>query len=405
MRKTAFASVILALTLTPVAAQEEALVTEFGIAFKPRDATLTKTRQRVEIDGTVPGDAPRYYRLRIRVNNPDHQEWAIAVRSPVGQILTAFDQSQTNCESEAGCWTRRLTSRLPVVQFSTASETVRAEVIDGLYMPSQPAKTFYSPMQGSRDELVTALGFNSREEKAAMQSLSDNLGMFIGSGPRADGTHANWCCSGVRLTADLFMTNWHCGAAPRMVDEAYWQTERCHQAIVDLSWDGDDEGREYACRAVEFADKDLDVAILRLSPLADGPTLVRPLTSPRLTTRAVTAGEKVLVLHHPACAPKSVTRECSVLKPGIGTWTAPRNQGTPSPNQATEFTHNCTTENGSSGGPVFSAEAELVGLHHLGVSPMRLEPGNFAVGMDAILSAIKTEKADLYQEIGAPADP
>lgn len=379
---------------SPIWAEEEALVTEFGTPFKPLDAVLSKARPRIEIDGRVPGEEPRYYRLRIRVENPDSETWAIVVRSPVGQILTAFDQSEQACESEAGCWTRRLTSRLPVVQVSTLSTVVRAEVLDGLYMPSKPEKTFYSPMQGSRDELITGLSFTNREEKVMMQSLADNLGMLVGSGPKADGELANWCCSGVRLTSDLFMTNWHCGAAPRMPDDAHWRPGICHSGIVDMSWDGDDESREFSCQNVEFKDKALDVAILRLSPIADGPALTRPLLQPSLSTRPVADGDRLFVLHHPACAPKSVTRGCSVMKGGVATWTAPAQAGA-----ATEFSHNCTTENGSSGGPVYSADARLVGLHHLGVSPMRLEPGNFAVDLSSILEKIRHEDHTLLEEI------
>lgn len=409
MRSTALAALLMLMPSVPSGAQEEALVTEFGTAFKPLDAGLNKTRPRVEIDGTVPGEDPRYYRLRIKVTNPDAQDWSIVVRSPVGQILTAFDRSAAACESEAGCWTRRLTSKLPVVEFSTQSDKVEAEVVDGLYMPLQPEKTFYSPMRGSRAELMTSLSFTSREEKTAMQSLADDLGMFIGSGPKANGTLTNWCCSGVRLSSDLFMTNWHCGAAPQMPDTAYWQPEMCHQGIIDLSWDGDEEGREFSCRGVEFADKSLDVAIIRLAPLADGPGLTRPLTRPSLSTKPVAAGERVMVMHHPACAPKSVTRGCSVIKSGVATWTASGGEGT-----ATEFTHNCTTENGSSGGPVYSTDARLVGLHHLGHSPMRLEPGNFAVDMSSILDEIRSRTDDndndrskaLYEElVGAGQDP
>lgn len=377
-------------------AQEEALVTEFGTHFKPADASLSKARSRIEIDASIPGEEPRYYRLRIKVDNPEGQPWAMVVRSPVGQILTAFDQSELACESDAGCWTKRLPSRLPIVQFSTSSDQVRAHVVDGLYMPSKPEKTFYSPMQGSRDELMTGLSFTSREEKVMMQSLADNLGMLVGTGPKASGELANWCCSGVRLTEDLFMTNWHCGAAPIIEDDAHWAPEICHSGIIDLSWDGDDESREYACQTVEFKDKSLDVAILRLARIADGAALNRPLSQPSLSTSPVRNGEPIFVLHHPACAPKSITRGCSVMKSGITAWT-----GASPGNEASEFSHNCTTENGSSGGPVFSADARLLGLHHLGVSPMRLEPGNFAVDMSLILKRIRDEHLSLAEEITA----
>ena len=58
---------------------------------------------------------------------------------------------------------------------------------------------------------------------------------------------------------------------------------------------------------------------------------------------------------------KSITRGCSVLNAQV--WTGPE-EG----DRKTEFAHNCTTETGSSGGPVYSNDGKIVGIHHLGVS-------------------------------------
>ncbi|TAY82527.1 serine protease (plasmid) [Rhizobium leguminosarum] len=395
------ATIALVATLACPAAAQEARGTKFGIAFKPIDAVLSKTRKRVEITGAPSQDEPRYYRLRIKVTNPGNEDWSIVIRASTGQVLSAFDQKASACETDAGCWTRRLNSKLPAVQLSTQSANVRAEVVDGLYMPSQVASPFYSPMPGNTNELLAGLSFPNTNEKVAMQTLADDLGMLIGSGPGIDGKLANWCCSGTRLTSDLFMTNWHCGGADSTLAASFWQGGICHSAIVDMSWDSDDEGREYACQKVEFSSEDLDVAIIRLTPLADGPALSRPLLLPKLNEEPLTAGESVTVLHHPACVAKSVTRGCSVLNPNVATWTGPEDAAS-----ITEFTHNCTTENGSSGGPVFASDGRIIGLHHLGVGPMRMEPGNFAVNVAAILMEIKRTNDPLYKELmAATSDP
>ena len=373
-------------------------VTSFGVAFKPFDAKLSKNRRTVRITKPFPQDDPRYYRLRVRVDNPRREDWTISVRSPVGQILSTFDQSETGCEDAAGCWTARLSSKLPTVQFATDSDLVKAEIVGALYMPAEAKHPFYSPMAGSVDERLSAMTSGSADEKQAIYELADTLGLFIGSGNAPDGSLANWCCSGVRLTGDLFMTNWHCGATTGMAAAAFWPTTGsgnvCRAGIVDLSWDEDEIGREFACEKVEYVNKDLDVAILRLGKLADGLGLSRPLRLPVVSTNELSAGDEVKILHHPACKPKSVTRGCTVLKPGIRSWT-----GTDANAPLTDFTHNCTTEAGSSGGPVFSADNRLIGLHHLGADSARPDPGNFAVGMASILEKLRTDAAGLHREI------
>ena len=393
----------LALGAGAAAGAETPPVTSFGIAFKPFDAKLSKNRRTVQITKPFPEDSPRYYRLRIKVDNPQREDWTISVRSPVGQLLTTFDQEETSCEDETGCWTVRLSSKLPSVNFATESTAVRAEIVGAVYMPEEARHPFYSPMPNSIDEKLSSMSFSSPDERTAMHGLADSLGLFIGSGNTADGLSvANWCCSGIRLTDDLFMTNWHCGAASGMRDEAYWPQgtngNACQMGIVDMSWDDDDLGREFSCEKVEYTSKALDVAVLRLGTLADGLELSRPLRQPIVSEDPIRSGDEVMILHHPACKPKSVTRGCTVLKAGIRSWT-----GTDADEPKTEFTHNCTTEAGSSGGPVFSSALKMIGIHHLGVDSTRDEPGNFAVGLSFILDEIKRGKPDIYGEITGQA--
>jgi V8-like Glu-specific endopeptidase len=393
----AAATTLLLSAASPTLADEASQTTEFGVVFHPSRIELSKARSRQTVDKKDFNVSPRYYRLLFVVDNPEGAPWTVTIRSPDGQLLSTFDQSDERCQTKAGCWTIRLGSKLPVIRFDTPSDTTVAKVPTALYMPEKVAKTFYSPMQGSRDELISALGIADDDERSTLQDKAENLGMFIASGPATDGSQANWCCSGVRLSTDLFMTNWHCGAVKGLPDSAFWNNSgsfnSCQASLVDLSWDEDLLGREYSCRSVEFQDKTLDVAILRLGALADGPPLTRPLSLPVLSANPVQTGDTVMVLHHPACEPKSVTRNCSVQTPSLPSWT-----GDPA---ASEFSHNCTTENGSSGGPVYSANGELIGLHHLGAKQGEADKGNFAVGLDSILAAIKQRNAALYQEITA----
>lgn len=79
------ATIALVATLACPAAAQEARGTKFGIAFKPIDAVLSKTRKRVEITGAPSQDEPRYYRLRIKVTNPGNEDWSIVIRASTGQ--------------------------------------------------------------------------------------------------------------------------------------------------------------------------------------------------------------------------------------------------------------------------------------------------------------------------------
>ncbi len=375
--------------------------TEFGVNFKPLDTRLDATRKAVSI--TKPSlDAPRYYRLRLKVTNPDRAPWTVVIRATGGQVLSTFDERETACEDVNGCWTVRLPSAAPRVQFETASPTAVAEVPEALYMPDRAQRTFYSAMPNSQVERLSALQ-PPTDRLRRLHDLADHLGLFIGSGPTPDGQRTvNWCCSGVRLTRDLFLTNWHCGAAAGMPDGAYWTTgpkpRACRSGIVDLSYDGDPVGREYGCQTVAYVDKHLDAAVLRLARLSDGPALTPPLRPLSLGAPGEPAsGAELQVFHHPACEAKSVTRACSVAAAAVPGWS--------DPSRTSEFSHLCTTERGSSGGPVFDAAGRLVGLHHQGVDPAR-GPGNFAVRIADLVDAIAAADPSLHAEItGATAVP
>lgn len=375
--------------------------TDFGQSYKPLDTRLSATRKTVTIRPPST-ETPRYYRLRLMVTNPDRAPWTVVIRAPRGQVLATFDQRETACEETNGCWSIRLLTSQPSVQFETASPTARAEVPEALFMPATARKAFYSVMPNSRVTPLGQLALPDTDRLRAVHDLADHLGLFIGSGPTPDGQRtANWCCSGVRLTGDLFLTNWHCGAAAGMPDGGYWTTgpkaRACRSGIVDLSWDEDQVGREYGCQTVAFVDKPLDAAVLRLAPLADGPALTAPLRPLAFGgPDEPAAGAELQVFHHPACEPKAVTRACTVAAATVPGWS--------DRTRASEFSHLCTTERGSSGGPVFDAAGRLVGLHHQGVDPAR-GPGNFAVRMADLLAAIAAADPALHREItGAPVE-
>jgi hypothetical protein len=77
----------------------------------------------------------------------------------------------------------------------------------------------------------------------------------------------------------------------------------------------------------------------------------------------------------------------------------PRTDGGPTD---TDFTHNCDTEGGSSGAPIFTEQGALVGIHHLGfdkLSDGTCDKKNKGVHIGGILDHLKNTKRPLYDEI------
>jgi hypothetical protein len=371
------------------ATEAENSVTEFGFPFDLGIAVASG--QRRPVPNPHPEIELRYVRLQLRVSAGENVPWTVTIRAPSGAVITTFDQSDSKCINST-CWTVRLPSPSPMVEFQ-ASGSASLHVVGGVAMPTNAATPYYSAFAGSVIQSLAEKSFPNSDVRSEVMQASDNLGMFIGFGPSRQGTMASWCCSGVRLSDELFMTNWHCGASSLdMPQSLFWGEEMnaCNSGLIDLSWDGDSAGREYACVGVESANRELDVVVLRLGKLADGPDLTRvamPVQFARTPPRPSTG---LAVLHHPACRPKSITSPCQVWAAGVAGWTSP---------DLTDFTHNCTTETGSSGAPVFDEETmEIVGVHHFAANPNR-EPGNFAVSAGRILKWIEDEKPALFREM------
>jgi S1-C subfamily serine protease len=116
-----------------------------------------------------------------------------------------------------------------------------------------------------------------------------------------------------------------------------------------MSWDGDLESREYQCEKVA-TDRAKDLALLRVRPIEGAD----PLVPAHLATADTPTGAVELV-HHPQCKRKQATEGCHVLAVGAT-----------ASSQTTEFTHDCDSEGGSSGAPLFDQQGVMVGLHHAG---------------------------------------
>jgi hypothetical protein len=396
-------SAVLAASAAIGGSESGAQLTDFGRIFTP-NKKLTLAAPTATIGQVWPGVTARYYRLRLRVNNPSGKPWSLTFKSPLQQLLSAFDSSQKDCESADGCWTRRLKAESIQVEFAPSDPTISANVLTGLFMPDDAQNPFYSPFADSPIEDFSKLGGSEDERALKIRRSGERLGLLATSGIQ-NSIPISWCCSGVRLTKELFLTNWHCGAPKGAADADFWQDEgqiegksqACGNAVIDMSWDEDGISREFACRGVPYRSKAFDAAILRLGTLPDGDDLTEPFNPLAISSSTPAAGIELRIIQHDACKPKRVARSCNVQRTDVPSWTADSQ-----PSNPTEFSYNCSTEGGSSGSPVFdAASGALVGLHHLGydvTSPSALKE-NVGVKIKHILDDIKDKRPALHKEI------
>jgi hypothetical protein len=100
------------------------------------------------------------------------------------------------------------------------------------------------------------------------------------------------------------------------------------------------------------------------------------------------------MVHHAECKRKLLSKSCRIRNASYKNW---RSAGA-----TTDFSHNCDTEGGSSGAPVFTPGGALVGLHHLGFAlgdDQQCDKVNKAVHIQVILDDIRRAKPMIYNEI------
>jgi hypothetical protein len=184
----------------------------------------------------------------------------------------------------------------------------------------------------------------------------------------------SWVCSGVLLTETLFLTNWHCGGLPPLAETDFWRADIVQDTIIDLSWDGYGESREYAALAKVAGSPALDYAVLRVRPMHG-----KGDPAPMAVGQSGPETGQISIVQHPEGKTKQVSRcpveEVNATRGG-------------SPAQSL-LIYRCGTEKGSSGAPIFDQRGLLVGLHHDGFAVDqncgRLDTVNKGVQINRIL--------------------
>jgi hypothetical protein len=334
---------------------------------------------------TLPKPGSAYIRVRLRVEGHHSCSWMVIIRDE--RLRPTQTLGPEDFVASHFRWTNLVEgSELTVEMRSCSSEPMMTLALDRLV--SMPATAEGSPETSDardRKELYDKSGLLDKEPSRLI--AGDVVGLLMVS---SDNPLAAWTCSGFMLTDTLFLTNWHCGAPsenPRTAPEKdFWTEDVIQNAIVDLSWDTGHLSREFQVTKVEQTSKLLDFALLRVTPLGKQ----SPVPAGTLANWVPSTGDHVFVIHHPLAMKKQYSAACRV---GIGmphlfeNWVDSK--------QSTDFTHDCTTDAGSSGAPVFSKDGEIIGLHHLGYDfdpdSCEIRSENKAVSISELLRAVKPE--------------
>jgi V8-like Glu-specific endopeptidase len=376
-------------TPQPACSTEARLVTELG------------TREQVPDSftpiggGAVPYPSPeqpgaRYVRVRFTASSVPACPWYFNVRDPDYRPVQVFGPSDfTSTDTR---WTRRVAGRKAIFDLQPCPDGQKPEIKfnEYVWMPAAAQNPYYS-LQTNNPAFAPITQVNT-----ALRKLGDPAGLLVSSWLKT-----SWVCSGVMITKDLFLTNWHCGAPPWLPPAAQWNADILRDTIIDLSFDGDDISRELTVSAVAATSEPLDFAILRTAPLDYfGPNRPVKIAKAALDNAhagpGVQANQPVRIAHHPAGKTKQLSWNCTINRVDYQGWREAAVQS--------EFTHLCDTEGGSSGAGVLDERGELVGLHHLGfdydqATCRNRDHENKAVKITAILGFLRANVRAVYDEV------
>lgn len=357
------------------------IVTELGRR-EQVPATFAPLGGGVEAYPSPPEQNVRYVRVRFTVEDVPDCNWFFTVRDSLHRPIQVF--SIGDFKDVTTRWTHRVEGAQALFDMvpCEGNRAPTVKFVEYVWMPAVADNPYYSLQSKApayRD--ITAAD-------TALRRHGDTVGFLVSSFDRS-----SWVCSGVMLTPDLLLTNWHCGAPPRSQDSAFWSTDIVRDTLIDMSFDGDTRSRELMVTAVAVPpNKNLDFVVLRTTAI----DALGPLRPVRISTTDPVANEEIRIVHHPAGKVKQISWNCVVRQASYKGW---QDAAT-----ASEFTHVCDTEGGSSGAPVLNKQGELVGLHHLGFEfdtqkCVQVDKENKAVKISAILKAVERDAKAIHAEI------
>jgi V8-like Glu-specific endopeptidase len=329
-----------------------------GVA-EPVDVS-TPIFQPIEADGVAywqhefdDWTGSRFLRMHIaEVDLPEGFRGKLVLSTRSGRIIETYEGAKL--ANAADTWSKvvpgdyalvTLISEAPPVGFSLKIDAVARSTSEGVALSIIGRSELQDIADYARDLAVSTLS-------RPIAKLS-----FVKNGRQ-------FTCSGFMYGKNLLMTNEHCVNS----------TQLCRSTVAIFHYQLEngqmDSGDQYRCTEFIAANRDLDYALLKLegSPGEQWGTLP-------LSHDGVKANEPLMIIQHPGGRPKMISLiNCTSKEPiadGI--------------KSASDFTHECDTEHGSSGSPVLTLNGRVIGLHHFGVAEGQFWNQNRAVRMSLIM--------------------
>ncbi len=378
-------------------------VTKFGRWFEPGMASITASHPR---DSVVAGQQDFKIvaiRVLIGVTAGTSVDWNLVFRDLNYRPLASFagkDFLDHDGKLKNERWTGQLEGDRVMVELESRGQPdVRIDVFSAVAFPHNSADVkFFSIVNPSSPWKELYEEYAPPDALPDIKRAGDSVGLIMGSDVGAvPNSLQSWCCSGVLVSPDIMLTNWHCGGSQllNMQDANYWRSSVCQNTLIDLGWAKGAVRRLYSCVKVLASDPNLDFALLRIAPVVGQGEMVGTPIAARFSKKTLVAGEQLFIIHHAKCAEKLVSPKCSVKSASYPSWRAAP--------AGSEFSHDCNSEPGASGAPVFDNHGDLIGLHHLGQKrSATCEPEddiNKAISLAAIVQFLKDKKPDLAREL------
>jgi Trypsin-like peptidase domain len=379
-------------------------VPEFGRWFLSHLGDFSSTHITDSIDPPDTGSGVSAVKLLIGVTAGATPDWSFVVRDNDYRVLVSMGPGDFPSNAPLSRWTSILkTNRVILDLVAPPGSDIRVSVAEGIAFPSVSKGRLFSIVNPEHpwQELYMENRFT------VAKRAGDSVGMLVGA-YRTASASTSWCCSGVLISADIFLTNWHCGGSTdlSMDEPEYWSDAVCASTTVDINWAKGAVSKKYRCLAVLEKNQELDFAAIRLGPVLGPDSGSGEPVRARLSGKSPKHGDDVFVVHHSQCMEKLVSAGCQVQSSSSKGWLDER-LVVPADDKS-EFTHNCNAETGASGAPVFDENGLLIGLHHVGAGAApacSASTGvNGAVKIEKIFEFVNKKNKPLATELGIGLD-